>query len=178
MSTSNHRPMWYAQQQAALDDLLRGRRTELAIALDLLLHGFTIRISTLDPWGVRDYASDFDIEANGVLVEVKGRAIEFSSPADYPYPTIFLGSESQWLARLKLGTTPEAIVVVSEKTGARLVVPRSSASTWVIDPHGRDVITGAAVVSYAAPRECARDFVDLVDWLGNHKNGGDPCQPH
>jgi len=181
-------PAWYADQQAAKRDVLRGRRGELGVALDLLIHGALVRIDEVycvD--GPADYGREYDVEANGVRVEVKSRDLKFKSAADYPHPTVFVGSEVKWRERRARGNLPAAVVVVSQADpDARLVIPTSTFSEWTVDPNGRDSITGRATPSYAAPLACACDFDALLELVANPQteseatmsaNGSPPALP-
>jgi hypothetical protein len=99
------------------------------------------------------------------LLEVKSRDLAFTSPADYPYATAFVGRRARWDRRT---AKVAAVVLVSMRTEAMVVVPLSTRPLWVVEK-AYDSVTRREETSYAAPREALRPWEALVEWLRDRR---------
>ena len=59
--------------------------------------------------------------------EVKSRRLSFTNYLNYPYDTVFLDTVSGWEQKK---TKPLAFLIVSQETGAIIVVPTNTYSEW------------------------------------------------
>lgn len=172
-------PAW--NDETFLAYLEQGLAEEARLALAFLGAGLAAQ------WVRPGYVADRDRVKRGELadepdllvivrhrVEVKFRELSFTGPADYPYSTAFVGRRSRWDGRSNL---PLAVVLVSRPTGAVVVVPGSSRSSWVVET-APDRVTRRVETSYACPRELLEPLDSLVEWPRRHDtpytNGGPP----
>lgn len=121
---------WADDEQGFLAELSRGRKAEMTIAVDLLARGFGVKVGGL--FLREEKSDDFSEQADitldtGIVLEVKSRSIKFSTPQDYPYKTAFVCAVKRWDKRR---LRPHATLLMSEKTGAVLVVPTSTEKHW------------------------------------------------
>jgi hypothetical protein len=108
------------------------------------------------------YRNEIDVLVGpiGAPVEIKSRNLDFSAdPATYPYDTAFVDTVGGWDAK---DPKPVAIVLVSQKTGAMLVVPTSSQATWT-RTHKRDRVRNVRDIWYAVDRALLIPFDELLD---------------
>lgn len=109
------------------------------------------------------YAQELDIVVEGIRVECKSRKLRFTdSPSSYPYRTAFLDTVSGWDAK---ETKPTAVVLVSQLTGACLVIPvRTSRDSWTTRAI-HDRVRNIDERCYECPRELLLPMATFVDWL-------------
>ena len=147
-----------------LANLQRGHATEELVELRLRDAGLDVTVAPLSTElaAVDDQA---DIIVGGkIILEVKGRRLRFTGAWDYPYKTIMIGSEDRWKRRR---TKPDAVVVVSEITGAAIAYWTSDPEKWAQvmltktynRHHDREEI------SYAVPRKGWTRWTDFVEQL-------------
>jgi hypothetical protein len=152
--------------------LKRGHRAELTVAARLLPLGLWIKVDPLEvnPAAWREttlpgdplvqYLNQADIAIEGGhCLEVKGRRLRFTSPADYPYPTAYVGKTRRWEARKHL---PCSVVLVSEITGEAIVVPVCTRTSWIRETPKADRLQGYVTESFAAPRSALRGWETLL----------------
>lgn len=157
---------WYNDEAGFAEELARGRKTQFRVAMRLIPLGLFVKVEKFkdrkglasnDPACQND--EDVVIEG-GHMLEVKGRAIEFTEvePCDFPYETVFLGAERRWNERKK---KPCAVVIVSEVTDAMLVIPYATRSLWIpnetFDRRRKFVEHGLG-----APRSCVVSWDRLI----------------
>jgi hypothetical protein len=163
---------WYKDEAGFAEELARGRKTQIRIAMRLIPLGLWVRV---EPFKERKGLAsqdpkcqdDQDVEVEGGhMLEVKGRALKFEGAGDYPYPTVFLGRESRWNARKKL---PCAVVIVSEITDATLVIPYDTRPQWekneTFDRRRQFIEHGLG-----APLSCVVSWERLVEHLTKRKH--------
>ena len=97
-----------------------------------------------------------------IVVEIKSRAIKFTCIADYPFKTVFIESLSRWSKKVK----PAAIIVISQKTKAMIVVPVSTEKQWTTKTtgHKRDRIASQRL---EADKKLLKTMPEFIDWLKN-----------
>lgn len=160
----------------ANDDLFfsearRGHEHALKVGARLLAAGLFVQVNPLtfrsDVSRRHDYKDEIDVfamPAAGSLpvpLEVKSRNLKFTSRDDYRYPTVFVDTRSGWDRK---AVKPKAVVVVSQQTGAALVVPAKTQKDWhVVAKH--DHVRGINDEWYECPLALTRTFAELVDWL-------------
>jgi hypothetical protein len=142
-------------------DLKRGQSTELVVAGALDRVGFVTEIPDHDhtPGDIDNQA---DVLVNGkVILEVKGRRFYFRGPWDYPFPTAFVGSVDRWNRR---SLAPDAVVLVSERTGAKIGIWVDAMDDWMIEKRW-DPYRKKQEKSYAVPRDLLVKWSHFVDQL-------------
>lgn len=94
--------------------------------------------------------------------EVKSRKVAFGDePESYPYDEVFVINVRPWHRKLK---KPPAIILISQETGAALVVPSSSEPEW----RERKISNRAQGVSqdiYMVSRLHLKRWAGLLDWM-------------
>lgn len=146
---------------SVLSDAHRAERAWVDAAREIgaaVAHGRKVVLPNHDPR--KDFCPTPDAVAC-VQLEIKTRSLKFTSPADFPYDTVFLDDE----AGLSRGPEPFAWVLVSKPTGA-----------WVwasaLDRDERwefktiwDSLRGFNVRALVAPSSCLRPASDLLRLL-------------
>ncbi len=173
-STAQHPSRWMANVQLFSSELREGHRWAEMIGRRLEECGYPVRVT---PLKLRDsiaeipeYEDEFDIvvgEDGGpqFVVESKSRRLGFSEdPSSYPYPTAFVDTCSGWDAKV---TKPRAIVLVSQLTGAMLVIPvRQSRPRWTVT-RTYDRVRGIRDNWYLVPAADLMPMQTLLDWLAS-----------
>lgn len=157
---------WIKNDSAFREQLLRGRKTEERVAFDLLMEGFTVGLGRCEFRATFDDRHDFSDEkdivvAPGHVLEVKSRGIAFTSAEDYPYDTAFVCATRRWKARQR---KPCAVILHSEKTGERLIVPASTRSHWKAT-NFYDSARGFNEEAFEITRDRLRPWSDLLEHL-------------
>jgi len=160
---------WYDDEAAFARELTRGRKSQVRVAVDLLVGGLGVRVGRLQwrdgdlPMSERyeQFKDEEDVFVEGGhLLEIKGRSLRFTSPDDYPFKTAYVGSVRRWSQRTVL---PCAVVLLSEPTGNWVVAPTLLRHEWVVE-RSRDHVRGFDEESYACPTE----FLLPAEWLIGH----------
>lgn len=98
---------------------------------------------------------------NGHL-EVKSRNLVFSDdPASFPYSEAFVDTVIGWD---KKDPKPLAVVLVSQITKAKIVIPTSTSPDWGMK-RARDRVRNISENWYIVRRSSMKPFSELVDWL-------------
>jgi len=156
------------------DQLDIGHRYVLIVGSRLLAAGLTVRappserrqrVEDRHQWqqDVDLYVGRADPALPGtpLAIEVKSRGLQFTGPTDFPYPTVFVDTVSGWDARRP---PPSAVVIVSQQTGAMIVVRGARRGAWrkilTFDRQRRIHDTW-----YAAPRHTLQAFEEFLDEL-------------
>lgn len=97
----------------------------------------------------------------GRTLEVKSRSLTFTGVEDYPYPTVFVDTAEGWHAKEGKAV---AVAVVSQVTGAVVVVPVSTEPMWGV---GKvfDSKRGFDIDVLECPKGCLRTFEEFLAWL-------------
>ena len=158
-----------------LRELKKGHNWQLWVGYLLLKEGFAVRVSSLatrpDHDSIDLYGDDGDVKVTfpgkTVVLEVKSRNLYFTSIDDYPYQTAFVDRVNTW--RRKADNKPVAICLVSQPTGAIVVVPTSSESSWLVETV-RDRVREYDRDYYLVNKICLARWESLLTWL--KKQGG------
>lgn len=94
-------------------------------------------------------------------LEVKSRSFYFTSIDDYPYPTVFVDTVEGWEAKQVKAV---AVAVVSQKSGAIVVVPVSTEASWS-EKRVFDSKRDFEVNVLECPKGALRSFEEFVAWL-------------
>jgi hypothetical protein len=95
------------------------------------------------------------------VVEVKSRDLSFTGPEDYPYATAIVDTVGGWEVK---EPPPNAVVLVSQRTGGMAVVRTSTSSTWTT-VRRRDHIRQIDDLFYEVERKSLTTFDEFVAWL-------------
>lgn len=110
------------------------------------------------------YSDNGDIICNGHMIEIKSRRVKFTSPDDFPYPTLFVESCYRWR---KKNPKPSALVCVSQETGKMIAIgPHEIAryNDWEI-VNKYDRVKGGSYDYYVLPKSRWHKINRLIDWL-------------
>jgi hypothetical protein len=160
---------WFENDDLFRELLAVGHRWAGVVAAYLRNAGLDVEITPME-WRKTiehrgEFADEYDLSVIGarvpIHVDVKSRALGFTTPEDYPYPTAFVDTVSGWDAKAH---KPSAIVLVSQLTGAMLVIPRTSADKWT-RAWSRDHVRGIDDWFYMIDRSLLRPMDVFVEWL-------------
>lgn len=159
---------WFDDEALFVSQLRTGHAFAEYVAAQIRRHGLVVRVTPMeirkDIADRHRFADEHDLTVGRdreVRVDVKSRNLRFSGVADYPYPTALVDTLSGWTAKL---AKPSAIVLVSQVTGAMLVVPRSTEPRWII--HRRtDRVRRIDDEFFEVPTSLLRPFDEFVHWL-------------
>lgn len=146
---------------AVLKDAHKAERAWVDSARDFgaaVAHGRKIVLPGHDPR--KDFCPTPDAVAM-VQLEIKVRSIKFTSPEDFPYPTVFVDDQSG----LSKGPEPFAWIFVSKPTGAWVwtsCLDRDSG--WEFQPVF-DSMRGFTCTTLVAPSSCLRPADQLLRML-------------
>lgn len=167
LATSN----WLQNDALFLQELQKGRRFELMLALQLLEQGLIVQAPTqinTDPKRDRsDYLQQHDLivsphwAARPRVLEVKSRDLKFTCPQDYPYESAYVDTLAGWKRK---DPKPVEIVIVSQITGSAVVCPVSSQKVWRIQEF-HDFQRQISDRAWTVPRDELKSFDELVRWL-------------
>lgn len=109
---------WFKNRELFEKMLREGHRWEMHVADVLEGLGYDVDrpppiVTVGDVNNRADYVDQKDITANGVVLEVKSRNLEFTCPTDFPYETVFVDTKSGFQAK---NVKPRIYVCVSQKT--------------------------------------------------------------
>ena len=114
---------------------------------------------------ISDYANEQDVvlTSRSGCIEVKSRRLAFrSDPETYTYRTAFVDTVKGWDSK---NPKPLAVVLVSQRTKAMLVVPVSTQPTWT-HTKSFDRVRRIHETWYEIDRSRLRTFNAFVEWLG------------
>lgn len=136
------------------------------VAQDLNKYGIDCKATPLEfAKSVADRArfeNEQDIVLEKGCLEVKSRRLKFTDdPESFPYPTAFVDTIFGWE---KKSPFPLAVILVSQITEAKLVVPVSTYEKWG-KQHSFDRIRKHSDVWYTVRKEYLRPYSDLKAWL-------------
>lgn len=95
-------------------------------------------------------------------LEVKSRNLVFTDdPRSFPYATAFVDTVIGWD---KKEPRPLAVILISQHTGHKLVIPTSTQPEWGIR-RARDRVRNINESWYTVDKGHLRRFADLTDWL-------------
>lgn len=160
---------WFKNDALFEDELRRGHSWAQRLAEALTAQGLTV---DLTPLVLReriedrqDFANEGDLvvrTARGrLLIESKSRDLAFTSVEDYPYSTALVDTVSGWDQKQD---KPWAVVLTSQITEARLVIPVSSKPEWR-QVERFDNVRQIRDKFYEVERCRLRPFEELVDRL-------------
>lgn len=141
--------VWVEEPEQRLRENVRDRK-KYSDDGDLLIK--RVCPSTNTPWG------------EPLIVEVKSRNLQFTSPADYRYPTVFVNTTHAWDGRERKGKAPVAVLITSQKTGATLAIPAKSKPSWETVTK-EDRMRKMELTWYACPKSQLISFEGFVDWV-------------
>ena len=159
---------WLENDALFRHHLEHGHRMAELVAGAIREHGIAVQVTPLR-WREHvsergAFADEHDLTVGTrcpCRVDVKSQSRAFTSPADWPFPRAFVDTVAGWDAKTH---KPSAVVLVSDVTGAALVVPGSSRELW--ERHtAYDSVRGFTETFYALPPSHLRSFVQFVDWL-------------
>ena len=93
-------------------------------------------------------------------IEVKSRAVSFSSASDFPHASIFVDAKEL----IDEKGPPTAVVCVSQVTGAMIVIPESSRPYW-FEKTSFDRVRKIERTWYVCPNQYLKTFDDLIQFL-------------
>jgi len=138
------------------------------VAQDLNQHGIDCKATPLElAKDIADRArfeneQDITFSSHSGCLEVKSRNLRFTDdPQSFPYATAFVDTVSGWE---KKSPFPLAVVLVSQITEAKLVVPVSTYEKWG-KQHSFDRIRNYSDVWYTVNKSYLRSYSDLKAWL-------------
>jgi len=161
---------WAQNDALFIAERTAGHEFELAVADALLRLGFAVQckppMHRADISKVALYADQQDILAGTwarpLWIEVKSRKLKFTDdPATFPYDTTMVDTLSGWQAK---PAHPVAVVLISQATGAKLVVPVSTATQWGVEKQ-YDHTRGIMDRFLCAPRDVLRTWQEFTEWL-------------
>jgi hypothetical protein len=170
--TADQKPIgsdWFTNDELFAEQLKTGHDHAVRVAERLRAEGLSVAITPMEMRvDINDrhrFIDEHDLTV-GVTrpcrVDVKSRTLHFTGVEDYPYPTAFVDTVGGWEAKVN---KPMAIVLISQPTGAMLVVSvRDAPLGWTRErhyDHGRGIHDSFYMVS----REQLRIFDQLVRWL-------------
>lgn len=102
-----------------------------------------------------------DVICVGKTIEIKSRRRRFTTPLDFPFPTVIVDTVSGWRSKRE---KPFAYVIVSRLTDAAIWLPGGSDLDWKISRHF-DRIRAIEDDFYEAPKRMWRSFDELIKAL-------------
>lgn len=161
---------WMANDDLFFAELEEGYKWELSLYHRLLRDGVSAVHVTPIPanWPRherREWLSRYgDIavpDLDGIHLEVKSRRIRFTSPEDFPYPTVYVDGEGSRRQKI-VPDDRVAYVLVSQVTGAVVWVPPGTPTRkrriW-------DRVRNIPVLIHEVPREALLAYGELVEYL-------------
>jgi len=164
---------WLGNDELFKSQLGIGHKYSSLVADALRDHNLFVEVT---PMVVRDTIQDRDLfndeydllVAGRRRIEVKSRDVNFTDdPGLYPWPTIYVYSKRGWNAKK---TLPVAVVLISQHTEAKIVIPTSSSGTWK-EKMTRDNVRNIEYAVLVADRSVCKTFVELAEWLKRQQRG-------
>lgn len=157
---------WLNNDALFTTECRKGHAWERYVASFLSLQGLHVDVK---PQHIRNHVSQrhrykntVDLSCEGALIEVKSRHLVFHTPSDFPHPTIFVDTVSGWDAKYP---KPDALLCVSQQTGAMICLGTSKTSSqWGVSVK-RDHTRGIEDSFYEAPRDLWKPIESLVQVL-------------
>ena len=118
----------------------------------------------LDMSKVHRFENEMDItlDLQPGHLEVKSRALQFTSdPASFPYQTAFVDTKIGWD---KKKPKPLAVILISQKTCEKVVIPTSTSDRWGTKT-AIDRVRNIHECWYIVDKSLMRPFDELVEWL-------------
>lgn len=95
-------------------------------------------------------------------IEIKSRRLNYTNnPQTYPYPTAFVDTQIGWDLK---NPKPLAVILISQKTDAMLVIPTSTHQNWKTTTTF-DRIRKITETWYIVDKELLRPIDEFVEWL-------------
>jgi hypothetical protein len=139
-------------------DLQESERARLKVAAWLRSKGRRVEVPPLRVRPCADQRADFAdhgdlfVDAQRQRVEVRWRNLDFTSAADFPFPTVLLGATYRWD---DVEPKPVALVLTNRTMSHCLIVPATTRARWRVVRLWRH---GRWHQLYAAPVVCAHFF--------------------
>jgi len=160
---------WIENDRLFFDEAKGGQRWQEYVArflgrcgLDATSAPLMLRKDIDDAWKFRD---THDIWCEGLPIEVKSRKVRFTTPDDFPYPTIFVDTVKKWEGR---EWKPFAYICISTMTGRMICLPGYQSDGWNQERR-RDATRDYDDWFYSAPREQWRPIERLVTAIAKYK---------
>lgn len=157
---------WFENDELFFDELARGHQWAEFVAERLRRAGFETEVTPMRKRQSIEHRHEFAREIDLLVgprkapFEVKSRDLSFGEDvASYPYRTAFVDTVSGWDAK---DPRPVAVVLVSQRTRAMLVVPPSTAPEWERESK-RDRVRGIDDEWYTISRSRLLTFDELAE---------------
>jgi len=158
---------WFEDTEKFRAELEIGHHWELRVAYYLLCQGFVVQVPRLrfrkNLEELPEYRDQKDIwiGKDRFHLEVKSRNLEFTSVDDFPYDTALVDTVKGWEAKWP---RPFAVVMVSQKTGERIIAPTTLQDHWQKKIR-YDNYRGFEDEFYEAPKAALRNWIWLIEAL-------------
>ena len=111
------------------------------------------------------FRDEIDLTVGARLIDVKSSSRRWMCAAEIPFDPVYVDTVRGWDRK---GHKPAAVVLVSQPTGAMVVVPGSTEAEWVV-LNTFDTVRGFAEERYACPKRLLRSIEALGAWLREHR---------
>lgn len=123
---------WRNNIELFKNELKEGYKWQLKVAEYLRQFGLEANVPELNIRksikDINEYRDLEDIECYGRIIEVKSRRVDFNSPIDFPYKTIFIDTVNSWNNKTR---KPDAYICVSVNTEKMITLPtRNTFQYW------------------------------------------------
>ena len=163
---------WTENDALFFQELRKGRKYEEMICRWLNRHGLR---AVLFPRFQRDHYDangphqlSADMRVGGFRIDTKSRAEKFTTPCDFPFPTIFVGTERKIKAQREAGCMPDMFICISQVTRVPIGLP----SEYLMGPleirNGFDHVRQIAETWVIKPRRCWLDGWQILEWIHAH----------
>lgn len=159
---------WFDDDALFVSQLRTGHEFAEYVAERMMREGLAVRVTPIEIRAdIEDrhrFADEHDLTVGRhreLRIDVKSRNLRFTSAADYPYPTALVDTLSGWRAKIR---KPSAIVLVSQVTGAMLVIPRSTEPHWAVRRR-TDRVRNIDDSFLEVPTSLLKPLDELVTWL-------------
>lgn len=156
---------WMANKELFLRELNKGRKWELKVAERLIGLGYDVEVPEMGGYDMPNdpkYKSSHDMLANGKIVEVKSRALEFTGVDSFPYPSIFVKSKATYD---KMEEKPVMCVCVSQKTGEMVALDVKKTEEHWSPTRFFDRVRGIHTTAYECAIERWEEFESCAERL-------------
>jgi hypothetical protein len=161
-----------------LSEVSRGHAAERAVAETLRGHGLVVDLPEQRVRSRFEDAESFndggiDIFVEGRPVQIKQRAgYAFSGPIDFPYPTVWVTTLSEW--EKARGNHPRAYILVSSDLSGHIVVPYSLYGLLTFDTERYDPTRRATRRAVEIPTKACWTIGQFVNWALSGRVSGEP----